>query len=261
MEVDAEVTFYEYGKENEKTLLLIHASAVMWDSFSEVIPLLEKEFHLVVPALPGFDENNPKEDFTSIEDIADKIEEWFIKQDIHSVYGIYGLSMGGAVVIRLLANNRIKFSKVIIDAGITPYQLPRAVTRVIALKDFLTMEIGKHMSPKMMAKMFSSTDYSIEDLEYAHKVLNFNSAKTLWNTFDSCNNYSMPKQNVISDADVVYWYGEKEKKARRLDLLYVKEHIPNIKFHKIPDMDHGDFLFFHPVEFSTQLIKMLEETF
>lgn len=69
------MTFYEYGKQNEKTLLLIHASAVMWDSFSEVIPLLEKKFHLVIPALPGYDEDSPKEDFTSIEDIAERIED------------------------------------------------------------------------------------------------------------------------------------------------------------------------------------------
>lgn len=252
------MTFYEYGKENEKTLLLVHASAVMWDSFSEVIPLLEKEFHLVIPALPGYDENNPEEDFTSVEDIAERIEEWFAREGIQSVYGVYGLSMGGAVVIRLLANQRIHFSKVIIDAGITPYQLPWLVTRFIALKDFLTMEIGKHMSPRTMAKMFSSTDYSMEDLEYAHKVLNFTSAKTLWNTFDSCNNYGMPKKSVVTEAEVYYWYGEKEKRARKKDLKYVKEHIQGIKFHKIPNMDHGDFLFFHPEEFSELLIKFLK---
>lgn len=54
------MTVYEYGKDNKKTVVLIHPSVVMWDFYEYVIPLLEKDFHVIIPALPGYDEKNPK---------------------------------------------------------------------------------------------------------------------------------------------------------------------------------------------------------
>ena len=48
------MTIHEFGKENEKVILLIHPSIVKWDYFEYVIPLLEKEYRLIVPALPGY---------------------------------------------------------------------------------------------------------------------------------------------------------------------------------------------------------------
>lgn len=45
--------------------------------------------------------------------------------------------MGGAVVTRMLADNRLTVKSAVIDGGITPYQLPRFITRFIAVRDFL----------------------------------------------------------------------------------------------------------------------------
>ena len=63
------MTYHEFGTENKRVVLFIHPSVVMWDYFEYVIPLLEKDFHLIIPALPGYDPDQ-KEDFTSIEEIA-----------------------------------------------------------------------------------------------------------------------------------------------------------------------------------------------
>ena len=43
---------YEYGLENQESILLLHPSLVTWDYFENVIPLLEKNCHLLIPALP-----------------------------------------------------------------------------------------------------------------------------------------------------------------------------------------------------------------
>ena len=37
---------------------------------------------------------------------------------------IYGCSMGGSIVIKLLSNNKVCIKNAVIDGGITPYQLP-----------------------------------------------------------------------------------------------------------------------------------------
>ncbi len=185
------MTIHEYGKENEKVIVLIHPSIVMWDYFQDVIPLMEKEYHLIIPALPGY---NPmrKDSFTSIEQIAAELDKWLITNNLQYVTCIYGCSMGGSIVARMLANNKVCIENAVIDGGITPYQLPWIITRFIALKDFITIYIGKIGGAKLLEKAFSLDELSKEDIDYAAKVLKMISAKTIWRTFDSCNNYTMP---------------------------------------------------------------------
>lgn len=74
------MTIHEYGVGKEKVIVLVHPSAVMWDYFTYVIQILKNNYHLIVPTLPGYDESNPHEDFTSVEEIADNLAQWLIAQ-------------------------------------------------------------------------------------------------------------------------------------------------------------------------------------
>ena len=251
------MTIHEYGKENAKTIVLIHPSLVMWDYFEYVIPFLEKHYHLVIPALPGYDKEMHS-DFTSIERIAGDLADWLAGHGCEKVACIYGCSMGGSIVIRFLADGRIPVDTAVIDGGITPYQLPWIITRFIALKDFLMILLGKLGGIKILEKAFSTDDYSEEDLQYAAGVLKMISAKTIWRTFDSCNNYAMPKPVRIECGTVEYWVTEKEQKARKQDIAYVKKHIPQTVFRRFRDVGHAGLPVLHPEAFSERLEKLIE---
>lgn len=93
--------------------------------------------------------------------------------------------------IRLLADNKIQFDKAVIDAGITPYQLPWILTRFIAARDFLMVELGKH-SRRLLELAYPPEKYGAEDLDWMERMLKHMSARTIWRVFDSCNNYFMP---------------------------------------------------------------------
>lgn len=103
------MTIHEYGTDNQQVIVLVHPSVVMWDFFEYLIPLLKEEYHLIVPALPGYDEENPKEDFTSVEEIADELAKWLTEHKINTVDILYGCSMGGAVVLKMLAEQKIHY--------------------------------------------------------------------------------------------------------------------------------------------------------
>lgn len=137
------MNIHEFGRENGACILFLHASCTSWDFYEESVKLLSEWYHVIVPAMPGHDLTTD-EDYTSVEEIASEMEQWLLERGQTHVHGLYGLSMGGSVVIRLLANGNILFDKVVIDAGITPYQLPWLLTRFIALRDFLMVELGKH---------------------------------------------------------------------------------------------------------------------
>jgi hypothetical protein len=80
---------HEFGTENENVFVLIHPSLVMWDYFENVIPLLEKHYHLVIPALPGYDPDSFS-DYTSVEKIAKELGDWLLAHGHSEICGVYG---------------------------------------------------------------------------------------------------------------------------------------------------------------------------
>ena len=104
------MTIHEFGTENTEIILLIHPSVVKWEYFENVIPLLEKKYHLLVPALPGYDFDNDS-DFTSVEQIASDLNVWMKAQGYTELYAVYGCSMGGSVALLVALGQLIKINK------------------------------------------------------------------------------------------------------------------------------------------------------
>ena len=249
---------YEFGKENKDVVVLIHPSLVTWDYFEYVIPLLKDDYHVVVPAVPGYDLTDRSE-FTSVEEIALNLAEELISRGIREVGAIYGCSMGGSIVARMLADNTLEIKSAVIDGGITPYKLPWIVTRFIAVKDFLLIYTGKIGGAKLLEKAFSTDELSEEDVQYAAKVLKMISAKTIWRTFESCNNYSMPKDVQTDCKHIEYWVADKEVKDRKPDIARIKEYFPHTVFRKVSDVGHGGLAPFNPERFVRGIERACKE--
>lgn len=246
----------EFGPQNERTLVLIHPSLVTWDYFELAIPLLEKDFHLVVPILPGYNLDDRSE-FVSVEQHAKEIGMWLQARGITQVHAAYGCSMDGSIALRMAVDNMVRIDHTIMDGGITPHQLPYVLTRFIALRDFLMMAMGKLGGEKLLVRAFSSTEFSEDDLAYVARMLKHCTYKTLWNTFDSCNNYRMPKRVQHYGGAVHYWYAEKERKARSWDIAYMEKFVPQTDFKEFAGMDHGDMALFSPERFAQELRALL----
>lgn len=247
------MTIHEFGKENGRIIVLIHPSAVMWDYFAYVIPLMEKKYHLIIPALPGYDAD-VKGDYTSVEEIAAELADWLSDQGYSEIACMYGCSMGGSVVIRFLADNRIRVQAAVIDGGITPYQLPRAVTRLIAVRDFFMVSMGKAGGLKLLEKAFSTDEYSEEDLQYLSKVLQNMSFRTIWRTFESFNNYVMPDPVHTDCGSIEYWFARAEQRDRKWDIDYVKKNLPQTRFRRFDHIGHGGLAALQP----KRLVRGLE---
>lgn len=249
------MNIHEFGKENTETILLIHPSVVKWDYFENVIPLLQKEYHLLVPALPGYDFENDS-DFTSVEQIATELNEWIKSEGYTELYAVYGCSMGGSIALMVALGQKITIKHCIMDGGITPCQLPWIVTRVIALKDYLMMMVGRAGGVALLEKAFATDNYSREDLQYVADVLKHCSRKTLWRTFDSCNNYKVPDHVPEMDTQIHYWYASGEEKERKQDIDYMKYRFPQTEFEVLPELGHGGLVLLRPELFMAMICKL-----
>ena len=252
------MNIYEVGQKNDKSLVMIHGACMSWDMFQDSIDDLKKDFHIFAVAVPGHDLTTDEE-FTTVEDIADRIETELISRGLHDIDVLYGLSMGGGFVIRMLADNRLPVNHAVIDAGITPYELPRPITRLILLRDFLMTEWGKH-SKKALSLAFPPEKYTQEGIDYMYEVMKHMSARTIWRVFDSTDNYAMPATFPRLETRIEYWYGQEEKKARKLDIAWVKKHIPGVRFREIPGMDHGQYALMQPKQFVEDLRSILRNS-
>ena len=250
------MTIHEFGKENKSVVVLIHPSLVMWDYFEYVIPLLQDRYRLIIPALPGYDEDVPG-DFTCVERIAEELADRLEARGLSEISCIYGCSMGGAVVTRFLADNRVKTRCAVMDGGITPYQLPRLVTRCIAVRDFLMVYTGKLGGIRLLEKAFTSDEYSEEDLKYIEKVLDHISAKTIWRTFDSCNNYAMPKVIRTDCPRIEYWYARSEEKVRKWDIEYIRKMFPGTAFRVFENIGHGGLAALKPELLASEIERVM----
>ena len=79
------------------------------------------------------------------------------------------------------------------------------------------MMIGRAGGVGLLKKAFATDDYTKEDLQYVPDVLRHCSRKTLWRTFDSCNNYKVPEPVPQIDTKLHYWYTKDEEKERKKD--------------------------------------------
>jgi len=243
------MNFYEFGTDNKKYIILIHPLGVDWHFFEKVYPTLAKEYHVIIPVIPGMDLEDPSSQFTSIEEIAEDIEKFLTNRNIPELEYAYGCSMGGGIIIRMTANGRIKMNNIIVDAGITPYRLPKIICIFIAIGDSLMMIAGKFCSVKLLGYMFDSSKYTKDDLLYVKMILRNMSFKSICRAFWSTDNYSMPKVIRQPDKPITYWYGENEKKARKLDIKFVKDTFEKVIFVENKGQDHAEFASLHPSEF------------
>ena len=248
---------HEFGREHGRTIVMLHPLGVWWDVFEYVIPILERDYHLVIPAMPGHDPDQPDGDYTSVEDIAAETAAWLKERGLDRVTCLYGCSMGGGVVARMLADREILPNCAVIDAGMTPYRLPKLFTYCIGIRDWCMAEIGKHASLHALQGVFDPKKYSREDLLYVKKVLSSMSSKTIWRGFYSANNYAMPNPVPQPDCPVEYWYGEREKRARRWDIAYIQRTLPAVKLVENAGQDHAEFFTLHPKAFCAQLDRVI----
>ena len=131
---------YEFGTEHEKNFVMFQCAAEPWWVFKASAEAMAKDYHVCLFIADGHDEQGTT--FVSIEKNVKDAADWLRKAGISRVDAMYGVSMGGASVIRFLATEDIPVDKAIIDAGITPYPYPRFICRLISCWDWITIMLG-----------------------------------------------------------------------------------------------------------------------
>ena len=257
------MTIYEYGTENDKSILFIATAALepYW-AFQKQAEALGKEYHVYAVSADGHD--GKPGNFISIEKTVSDIITEFKRRNVKELYAAYGLSMGGAIIVRFLATSNIPVQKAIIDGGILPYTYPKWICRLILAKDYVLMRsITKSRRLLELAappeKYTAEGNDPKEEYDALMEFYKTYSDRTIRNVFWSANNYELPHPAPDLNTKIEYWFGEYEKKARKKDISYISSYFHNVSFRQIEGMEHGELVMVHLSRFDKEIKKAFRE--
>ena len=254
---------YEFGKEHEKTFAMFQCAAEPGWVFIPSAEAAARDWHVFLFIADGHDELGTT--FVSVEKYVSDAAAYLRSKGINHLDGLYGVSMGGACVIRFLATEDISVDKAIIDAGITPYPYPKWICRLIALWDWITVSLATKNYVIMKAAMPPDrwTPPGEDPEEHYRKIFEFEknhfSCHTIYNVFWSANNYSMPEPVPAISTKIEYWYGEGEKNARKNNLAYACKAYPQIIAKEFKGLDHAELVLMYPEWFYKEVSRFMED--
>ncbi len=256
---------YEFGKGHARVLVMFQCAVEPWWVFKASAEEIAKDYHVYLVIADGHDELGSE--FVSVERYAKDAARFLRGRGVDRVEGMYGVSMGGAAVIRFLATEDIPVERAIIDAGITPYPYPKLICRLISVKDWMMIMLATRSLWLMkLACPPERWTPKGEDPETHYRALlkfykQHYSPRTIYNVFWSTNNYAMPDSVPKVDTKIEYWYGEEEKRAREKehDIEFVSRTYPQTVFRAFKGLAHAELVMMFPKRFASEVKRFMEE--
>ena len=251
----------EHGQAQERTLLFFPCTAEPVWAFADTIAQLSQRWHVFQVVYDGHQPEYPG-DFTSVEQTVDEVISYLKSHGVSRLGGAYGCSMGGACLTRMLALGEMPIDRAIIDGGITPYQLPYLVRKLILARDVLSFKLAAN-DRKVLEAAFPPERFTIpghdpvKEYDAMEAYLKTYSDRTIRNVFWSGNNYALPQVPAAGGTKITYWYGDEEKKDRRGNIRFIKHYFPQARIHGIPKMAHAELVMIYPEEFCRYFDKFM----
>lgn len=233
--------FFEFGAENEKTLILLHGVDTTWKiSFGKFIDLAQSEFHVVAVAEDGFNPDEPEVDAVSVIEEARKVTEYLVEKFDGKIDIIVGQSWGGMVMTEILLDPRISVHTAIAD-GFTILEYPnfkhdifkRMLSGAIASIEYFAFQ---KVNKKLLARLVGLN--SAEELN--EMLYTGMSQKTLYN-LEYCMMPYRYKYEAFNRSDTYLWHGEKEPGLKQVRKK-VDRKIYHFTHKVFPGWGHGSLL-------------------
>lgn len=238
--------FYEYGDKNLPHIMLIHGAGRSYWMYLQEARLLQDKYHVILPVIDGQGEERDIP-YISTEKVVDKLIEYIDKNCDGKLFAISGVSLGGQITIELLSRRKDIVQKAIVESGMC---VPN--TSLLKFSLFMNKFFGKFLYSKVFIKFGFKVapkrfQYPKKILELFLKDAHFN-IKNLNETLESYYKYTLKESLKDSEADVIYWYGSKEKKYVEESSKVFQSYMKKCKVIELQNYFHAEISEYHPEE-------------
>ncbi|MBR4914574.1 MAG: alpha/beta hydrolase [Clostridiales bacterium] len=242
--------FHTYGNKENKAVVLIHGMLTPWQIWNTTIEKFSNDYYVVVPELDAHTEEMPTV-FNSVEEEAEQIREYIVKELNGQVFLLAGLSMGGRIAATLAKNEDLNIENMVLDGAPLDKAngLMRAVTKA-SYKSIITK--SKKHDAKIMEQ--AKKDFLPEEmLPYYIKIAENMIMESIDHIIDSVfSEFSIPKYR--SDMKILYMHGTKGKEASVHKLaLKMKESNPQTEIRCFEGLAHAELACFKPAQWVSEV--------
>ncbi len=250
----------EFGKENKRKIVLIPGNMMCWKQFENVIPLLDKDFHVIAVSTDGYD-GTGETTFTTAEASAEKLEDYIREHVDGAIDLVFGESFGCATAGMLFHRQSVRVNAMILSGpqymslgvmnGVMKTIIPRNQHRLL-------YSIQTRKKLPLLLKLYTRTDDEKLLAQFKNVPL-YISLDTLKNAMDEALRLYETIDGFHPDpsARVAVWYGAKEPNMKKA-LQKLKRTWPNLMDHPFPGFGHGEIMA-HP-ELMVQEIRSFIDT-
>ncbi|MBQ8775669.1 MAG: alpha/beta hydrolase [Alistipes sp.] len=243
--------FVSLHNSGHPTVMLIPGLGVSYEIFMPLIELLKGSYNIVAVQVDGFILGEYTS-FTSIDDQAEQIISYIEKQHNGSIECIYGLSLGGKIVSRILERNEVVVNHTIMDAA-PLVALPRWLVNPLRYLQCANVWSCYHHRG-FWSKVFRSHYFDVL-LDECRKIYPWGGSRAVINGYKSV--YTSTLQS-INGHDIHYWYGTKEAFVARAQVKHLLRLCPTANIEFFPNMNHGQLLIDYPDEIAKHITKIVQ---
>lgn len=243
----------EYGKENKEVIILLHGGGLSWWNYCEAAEILKVKYHVILPILDGHAGSD--KDFLSIEKNAEEIIKYIDEVHQSSVSFIGGLSLGGQILVEMLAQRSDICKFALIESALV---IPMKFTHSL-IKMMMDMSYGlikkewfsKLQFRELRIKKEWYKDYYRDSCEITKEnMIAFLQANT---------SYTAKKELEKSTVKSFIFVGEKESSNMIRSSQRLKEMLPNSELTIMKGLYHGEFSINYAAEYADKVMAILEK--
>ena len=241
----------EVGQENQDVIVLLHGGGFSWWQYQAQMDLLCENYHVVLPILDGHAGSDA--DFTSIEDNAKRLLDYIDKTYGGSVFLIAGLSLGGQILLEMLALRKDICQYAIVEsAAIIPDKLTAGLVAPLFSMSFPLIK------KKWFAKMqFFYLGIRADLFEHYYGDTVKLSKQNLIAFIKASSLYQVKKNLKNSLARVRIIVGEKETKKMHASARYLHDLLPDSRLEIKVGLAHGQYAINQPDLYVKELFESL----
>ncbi len=242
----------EFGKENREVVLLLHGGGLGWWNYRAAAELLQGEYHVVLPLLPGHAGSDMP--FTAMGDAAEALIEYVDRTFGGQVLLMGGLSLGAQILAEALSRRGDLCRCALIEsAAAIPDPLTKALIRpafgmsygLVRRRWFARMQFRYLKMPPELFEDYYRDTCAIEKGD----MIRF---------LEESSGYSAKEGLRRVQAKTCVVVGGKEIRRMRHSGERLKQLIPNAELTVLPGLVHGEFSLKHPAAYAAMVRQLAE---
>jgi len=242
----------EFGKENEKVVMLLHGGGLSWWNYKDVAEHLKNDFHVILPILDGHGDSD--DSFVSIEENAKRIISYIDRHFGGSVTVLGGLSLGGQILVEMLSQRADICQVALVESALVK---PMKMTHCL-VKPMMDMSYGLIKKQWFAKLQFASLKMKPELFEeYYRDTCKISKADMI--AFLEANSLYVVKESIgMTKAKVHICVGQKEQGIMIRSAKMLQEMITGSSLEIMEGLYHGEYSINYVEEYVRKVRELME---